>query len=232
MQTKLLGVLSLTCLIITILWLVLFVSSMAVAGPLDTFEQVLTHVKGLGGVFYLTYANAALITVCAVMLFATLYIHYKPIAPEWSAIGVMFVPIYGALNLIAYLSQITVVPRLLQLQVLPEYQAFSRFLLQHAIQQWHDSTISIINNLAYAILGMPSIIFGILMFKSAPALRLGGIFLALSGLASIAGFIGIAAQNAWLSQGSLIGGVLFMLALVQMSLVFLQRSKTPREKAG
>ena len=169
MQTKLLGVLSLICLIITILWLVLFVSSMAVAGPLDTFEQVLAHVNGRGVVFYLTYANAALITVSAVMLFAALYIHYKPIAPEWSAIGVLFVPIYGALNLIAYLFQITVVPRLLELQALPEYQAFSQFLLRQVVQQWSDSTISIVNNLAYAVLGVPSIIFGILMLKSAPA---------------------------------------------------------------
>ncbi|PKO12749.1 MAG: hypothetical protein CVU39_22545 [Chloroflexi bacterium HGW-Chloroflexi-10] len=232
MQTRLLGVLSLICLIITILWLVFLVADRAAAGPLDTFDQVLAHVNKPDALFYLTYANAALITVSAVMLFAALYIHYKPIAPEWSAIGVMFVPIYGALNLIAYLSQITVVPRLLQLQALPEYQAFSRFLLRQVIQQWPDSTISIINNLAYAVLGVPSIIFGILMFKSARALRPGGVLLALNGLACIAGFIGIAAQNAWLSQGSLMGGVLFLLALAPMSLIFLQQSKTPGEETG
>lgn len=226
MQTKLPGILSLTCLITTILWLVLFVADMAVTGSLETFDQVLAHVKKLGVQFYLTYANAALVTVSAVMLFAALYIHYKPIAPEWSAIGVMFVPIYGALNLIAYLSQITVVPRLLELQALPEYQVFSQFLLRQFIQQWPDSTISIVNNLAYAVLGVPSIIFGILILKSVSALRLGGVLLTLNGLACIAGFIGIAAQITWLSQGSLIGGVLFLLALVPMSFVFLQQSKT------
>jgi len=225
MNTKLLGVLSLTCLMITILWLVLFVAGMAVAGPLETFEQVLAYVNKLGSLFYLTYANAALITVSAVMLFAALYIHYKPIAPEWSAIGVMFVPIYGALNLIAYLSQVTVVPRLLELQVFPEYQVFSQFLLRLFIQQWPDSAISIVNNLAYAVLGVPSIIFGILMLKSVPALRLGGVLLTLNGITCIVGFIGIAAQSAWLSQGSLVGGVLFLLALVPMSFVFLQQSK-------
>lgn len=227
MQTKLLGVLSLTCLIVTILWLVLFVAGMAFAGPLNTFEQVLAHVNKLGVLFYLTYANAALITVSAVMLFGALYIHYKAIAPEWSVIGVMFVPIYGALNLIAYLSQITVVPRLLELQALPEYQAFSQFLLQQTLQQWPDSTISIVNNLAYAVLGVPSIIFGILMFKTVSALRLGGVLLTLNGLACIIGFIGIAAQTTWLRQGSLIGGVLFLLALVPMSFVFLGQGKIP-----
>lgn len=156
------------------------------------------------------------------MLFVALYLYYKPIAPEWSAIGAMFVPIYGAMNLVVYLSQITVVPRLVQLQTIPEYQALSQFLLRQAIQQWPDSTVSIVNNLAYAILGVPSIIFGVLMLKPASVLRLGGVLLVLNGLACVAGFIGIVAQSAWLSRGSLIGGILFLLALVPMSLVFLQ----------
>jgi len=195
---------------------------MAAAGSLETFEQVLAYVSKADVVFYVTYINAAIVTVTAVMLFVALYLHYKSIAPEWSAIGVAFVPIYGALNLVAYLSQVTVVPRLFQLQAIPESQALSQFLLQQAIQQWPDSMVSIVNNLAYAILGVPSIIFGVLMLKSASVLRTGGILLALSGLACIAGFIGIAVQSTWLSQGSLIGGILFLLALVQMSLVFLQ----------
>lgn len=223
MQTKPLGVLSLVLLVLTILWLVFLIVGLSAAGPLDTFEQVLAHVNKLDVVFYLTYANAALITVSAVMLFAALYLHYKPIAPEWSTIGATFVPIYGAMNLIVYLSQVTVVPRLLQLQAIPEYQVLSQFLLRQAIQQWPDSAVSIVNNLAYAVLGVPSIIFGVVMLKSAPALRLGGILLGISGIASVAGVIGIAAQSTWLGQGSMIGGVLFLLALVPMSWAFLRR---------
>jgi hypothetical protein len=174
--------------------------------------------------FYLTYINAAIVTITAVMLFTALYIYYKPMVPAWSAIGVMFVPIYGAMNLVVYLSQVTVVPRLFQLQTLSEYQAFSQFFLGQAIQQWPGSIVFIVNNLAYAILGLPSIIFGLLMLKSTGVLRLGGFFLALSGLASIMGFIGIIAQIAWLSKGSLLGGILFLLALVPMSLVLFQRT--------
>ncbi|MFC1532761.1 DUF4386 family protein [Thermodesulfobacteriota bacterium] len=223
MQTKLIGVLSLILLVLTILWLVFLIVGLAAAGPLDTFEQVLAHFNELDAVFYLTYANAALITVSAVMLFAALYLYYKPIEPEWSAIGATFVPIYGAMNLIVYLSQVTVVPRLLQLQAIPEYQALSQFLLRQSIQQWPDSAVSIVNNLAYAVLGVPSIIFGVLMVKSDPALRLGGILLGISGIASIAGFIGIAVQRTWLGQGSTIGGVLFLLALVPISWAFLRR---------
>jgi hypothetical protein len=218
-RTRILGILSITCLILTILWLVFLIADMASAGPMETFEQVLAHVSKLNALFYLTYSNAALITVSAVMLFAALYIHYKSSAPEWSAIAVAFVPIYGVLNLIAYLSQITIVPHLLELLSQPEYQVPARFMLQQSIQTWPDSAIAILNGLAYAVLGIPSVIFGVLMTKSDPALRVGGVLLALNGIACIAGFIGV-------QQGTLIGGVLFLLALVPMSWVFLKQSKT------
>jgi hypothetical protein len=90
---------------------------------------------------YATYTNATLVTVSAVMLFTALYLYYKPKAPQWSTIGVIFVPIYGAMNLVVYLFQVTVVPRLLQLHDMPEYQAFSQFLLRQTIQQWPDSAV-------------------------------------------------------------------------------------------
>lgn len=221
---KLLGILSLVCLSMTILWLVFLIAGMAVAGPLETFEQVLAYVNQAGVMFYVTYTNAALVTVSAVMLFVALYLHYKSTVPVWSAIGIAFVPIYGTMNLIVYLSQITVVPRLLQLHAMSEYQPLSFLLLTQALQQWPDSAVAVVNNLAYAVLGVPSIIFGVFMLKSASVLRLGGVLLALNGLACIAGFIGIAAQSAWLSQGSLVGGILFLFALVPMSRFFLQHS--------
>lgn len=226
MQTRRIGILSLACLVITLLWLAFLIADMVTVGPLDNFEKVLANVNKLGARFYLTYINAALITVIAVMLFAALYVYYRSAAPEWSAIGVIFVPIYGALNLIVYLSQITVVPRLLQLQVQPEYQAFSQFLLRQIIQQWPDSSISIINNLAYAVLGVPSIVFGLLMIRSTPRLRLAGVLLALNGLTCILGFVGISVRNTWLGQGSLIGGVLFLLALALMSIAFMNKGQT------
>lgn len=226
MQTKLLGVLSLIVLALSILWLSFLTAGSVSAGPLDTFEQVLAHVSKLDVAFYLTYVNAALITASAVMLFAVLYLHYKPTAPEWAAIGATFVPIYGTMNLIAYLSQVTVVPHLLQLQSLPEYEALSRFFLRQAVQQWPDSTVFVVNNLAYAVLGVPSIIFGVLMLKSsAITLRVAGALLALNGVACIAGFIGIVVQSTWLRHGALIGGVLFLLALAPMSWGFLQEQR-------
>jgi len=135
-NTRSVSVLSLTCLLFTILWLAFLIVGMITAGELNTFEKTLAYVSKLDTVFYITYVNAALITVNAVMLFATLYIYYKPVALEWATIGIVFVPIYGAMNLVAYLSQITIVPRLLQLQSTPDYQALSLFALHQVIQQW------------------------------------------------------------------------------------------------
>jgi hypothetical protein len=60
------------------------------------------------------------------------------------------------------------------------------------------------------------------MFKLTPGLRVGGILFALNGVACIVGFIGIAAESTWLRQGSLVGGVLFLLALVPMTWVFVR----------
>lgn len=222
MSSKRLGILSLVTLVLTALWLTLYVRGLATAGPISTFRQALNYVNGLEVIFYVTYANAALVTVSCVVLFVALHLYYKARAPEWSAIGSGFVPIYGAMNLTVYLSQVTVVPRLLDLQGIPEYEMLSTFLLRQAIQQWPDSAVFIILNLGYAILGVPSIIFGILMLNSGSLQRLGGFLLCISGIASIAGFIGLVAQTPWLSQGSLISGVLFLLALVPMSWAFLR----------
>jgi energy-coupling factor transporter transmembrane protein EcfT len=79
-QTKLVGILSLACLIFTMLWLVFLIVSIAGAGPLIAFEQVLVYVAKLDMKFYLTYANAGLVTVSAVLLFAALYSYYLDFA--------------------------------------------------------------------------------------------------------------------------------------------------------
>lgn len=63
MNTRLLRILSLTCLLLTILWLVFLIVGLTAAGEMDTFEKVLAYVGKLDIVFYLTYMNAALITV-------------------------------------------------------------------------------------------------------------------------------------------------------------------------
>ena len=222
MKAKTLGLVSLACLVLTVLWLVLYVYGVASAGPLETLEQVLARVSRLDGLYYLTYVNATLVTLSATTLMAGLYVHCRPAAPGWFTVGLVFVPVYCVLNLFAYLSQITVVPRLLAFQQAAEYRAASSLLLGQLIQQWPGSTVNVLNNLAYAILGIPSIVFGVALFQRARATRLPGILLALNGVACIIGMAGVVLESEVLGLGSIVGGVLFLLALIPLSWALLR----------
>jgi hypothetical protein len=60
--------------------------------------------------------------------------------------------------------------------------------------------------------------------KRDASLRLAGISLALSGIASIIGMAGVMAQIAALGLGSIIGGVLFLAALIPLSVALLREA--------
>jgi len=218
MKSKLIGIVSLAETVLVTFWLVLLILGMANEGTISTFEQRLAQVAKLDMIFFLSYLNAALLTIGATMLFAGLYILCKSASPEWSTMAVVFVPVYCALNLFVYLSQITIVPQLLLLQNQTEYQALSGFLLRQMIQQWPGSVVQTVNLLAYAILGIPSIIFGLLLTRYGRAIRAGGILLALSGFVSILGFAGLLVQNSTLAFiGAAGSGALFWIALFPLT---------------
>jgi len=216
---KRLGYLSLLTLLVTIIWLVLLITGIASAGPQDTFDQILAYVSRLDALFYMTYINAAFIVFAAVLLFCELYRHYREAAPYWTLAGLAFIPVYATFNLFAYLSQVSIVPGLIVLRQQPEYKIIADVLLRQMIQQWPESGVAFFNSLAYAILGIPSIIFGVLMVRQTPKLKLAGILLAVNGAACILGVIGLLLHNDLLSMGTLAGGVLFLLALIPMSLL-------------
>jgi hypothetical protein len=214
MHHRLTALTAAACLVFTVLWLILLISSVATAGPLDTFDQVLRFTARLGPAFYLTYVNAALVTVSATAFFAALYLEHRAAAPALSLIGILFVPAYAALNLVVYLSQVTVVPHLLAERSDPASRALADFALRQTIQMWPASAIAIVNSLAYAVLALPSLAFGWQLRNGGPRRRLGGLLLGLSGLSSLVGFSGVVLRSSALGLGTLVGGVLFLLALV------------------
>ncbi len=220
MNTRRLGVLSFIALVVTALWLVFLISSLANAGPLDTFERVLAHVSKLDALFYLSYLNAALTVLAATALFTGLYLYCKSSAPASALLGLVFVPMYATMNLFVYLSQITIVPRLVPFLFEPEYAAATNLMLRQLIQEWPASGASFFNNLAYGLLGIPSILFGLILFRRSLSLRLGGILLALNGVACILGVVGILIGSELLGLGSVVGGVFFLIALIPLGLTF------------
>lgn len=219
-RTKLFAVVSLIALIVTVIWLALLIADTAGAGPLDTFEQMLAYVSDLDALFYLTYVNAALTVLATTLLFAVLYLHCKTTAPELALMGLVFVPAYTALNLVVYLSQLTVVPALLTAHQQAQHQAAAELLLQQTIQMWPGSGVSFLNSLSYAILGIPSIILGAILYRQRGSLRLAGALLALNGIACLVGLIGMLAGSELLGNGSLVGGALYLLALIPLNVAF------------
>jgi hypothetical protein len=207
---------ALSCLVVTVIWLALLIYGTAVEGGVESYEEALAAATDIGLLDVLTYFNAALITVTAMMLFAGLSVLLWPDAPLWTAMGAVFVPVYGLLNLFAYLSQLTIVPRLAALRPTMDV------LLAQMVQAWPGSVVNVLNNLGYAVLGIPSIIFGVLLARRAPSLRAGGILLAVSGAASVVGIVGIAARIGALELGSIVGGVFFLAALVPLSVTWLR----------
>lgn len=218
---KLIGYLSLVTAVLTALWVALLIAGMANTASAQDFDHVLANVSRLDTVYYAGYLNAAMITVAATMLYAVLYGYFKHESPAWALIAVLFVPVFCTLNLVVYLSQITLVPNLLAVYGAGENRALAVLLLRESIQQYPASTVSLLNNLAYALLGIPSIIFGLLLLNHRAQARSAGILLALNGIACILGLGGVLFKFALLSLGSVIGGVLFLAALIPLGLAFL-----------
>ncbi len=218
MRARHLAPISLATLIVTLIWLVFLIAGTASAGEITTPLQALEYVSRAGVVFYLTYANAALITLLATALFAGLYGFLRTAFPTGVRIAIIFVPAYAAMNLFVYLSQISVLPRLLTLQNDPVYGPTAQLLAAQLVQVWPGSLVAFVNGLAYAVLGIPSIIFGVTLSRIGDGMRPAGLLLLFSGVASIIGLLGLMAANPLLQLGSLAGGGLFLLALLPLTL--------------
>ncbi len=223
MKTKLLGWVSLICLILTVLWLVLRISDTARFGAIESPEQAIRHARRTDSAYLATYVNAAIITLTATALFAGLYRFLQDRSPYWAAIGLTFVPVYTAFNLFAYLSQVSIVPAMSAFVGSEPADASTHWMIAMMVQAWQTSAAAFINALAYAILGIPLIIFGVLLSRSSSkSLAGGGWLLGLNGVACMVGMVGMIVRQPLLSMGVMAGGVSFLLALIPISTVFLK----------
>ncbi len=198
---------------VTLLWLVLMIASTVAAGPLDTFEQVLAHISNPGQLYFWNYLNAGLVTLAATGLFASLFQIVRPATPTRAGVGLIFIPVYCVINLICYFSQITIVPALARSLNQADTAPAARMLLEQLIHEWPLSTMAFFNALAYAVLAIPSILYGAALMREKGPLGAAGWLLLLSGVASIAGLLGISMRVDLLGFGTLLSGVLFIAAL-------------------
>ena len=222
MKSRQISTISIILAILTGIWILCMILLMQRQGTvIATFEDAYDFVKDPGGLFYLTYLNVVVLTIFDVVLFGMLYLYFKPSYPVMSLCGVLFVPVYAAYNMFVYISQVSVVQKIISVYEGLISEEVMQVLLGQFIQLWEHSTIAFINNYAYAILGIPSVLFGIAIYRMKPGLsRATGLLLILSARACLLGIVGIITGHQVLSYGSAIGGGLFFLSLIGMSIIF------------
>ncbi len=205
--------LALTEAALTLLWVILMILGSVLNSPVPTIDGVPVFVQQISILHIITYINAAALTIVAVLLYFALYQYLKSDHPIMTALGLVCVPLYGIFNLFVYGSQITILPLLIA-QNSPN--------VANWLQVWPQSPIALLNQVAYALLGIPSILFGIALIRKDPAVRTAAVFLILNGVACILGLIGVLISNPILGMGSLIGGVLFLVGVAMLGFQYRQ----------
>lgn len=233
MNSRQISIVSMILALLTGIWIICMVLLMQQHGTImATFEDAIDFVRDPGGLFYLTYLNVVVLTIFDVVLFGLLYLYFRQAYPALSLVGILFVPVYAAYNLFVYISQISVVQMIISDHDGVISEEVMQVLLGQFIQLWEHSTIGFLNNYAYAILGIPSILFGIAIYRMKPGAegrngagisglnRVTGILLILNAMACFLGVAGIITGNHVLANGSAAGGGLFFLSLVGMGIIF------------
>ena len=128
-QHRTIGLLALAAAASTVLWVILMALSAASTKATATVEDKIQLIRADGQLYTAVYLNAALLTLCALLFMSGLYAYCRRKDKLWTAIGVAFVPLYGLANLLCYLSQVFVVPDLLDMHQQQETRQLATTLL-------------------------------------------------------------------------------------------------------
>jgi hypothetical protein len=223
MKFKSLGIIILVDLVSLVGWLAGMILMSAANGGITTFDGALAFASERHPFYYnFTYANAVLFSLLNTMVFAGLYALLKRDFPLWSAIGLAFMPVYTILALFSYLSQLVIIPPLVDLLTVPEFRPVAIVLLHNLLQINPGSTLGYFDQFSYFILGIPSLIFGLALYRLGKPFRAAGVLLALSGAACLLIGPGVVFDLPALVAGpSMLGGVLSIVAFVPLCVVLL-----------
>lgn len=212
--------LSLYLIVSIVLWVVTMIWSMADVKPgwdqIDYVQKVMKFETS----FIITYINATLLTLLAVALFWKLFLHFSTQNRGLSEAALFFLLIYGTINLVAYGSQLVVLPVLSHKIYNTDLSSNDIAMVYHWIQMAPGTKIAAANGLAYAALGIPSIIFGLMMMKINRFGKIAGWLFIANAIACMLGFWGMLANNKVLQFGTVAGGVIFLAAVVFLFMMF------------
>jgi len=206
-------------LVLTVTWLIFTIISMSQVLPSWTdFDYIIWASQP--DIFYLVnYINVTLLTFMVIALFTVLFIHILEINKIMAFLGIVFIPIYGIMNIICYSIQINIVP-LIAKKALNTSDGL--LFVSQLIQANSNSIIGFINGLAYSILGITSFIYGYVLIKNFK--KGSGLSLIINGILCIIGIIGYILKNEIISMGIILGGISFLVGLMFMVLDFRKKS--------
>ncbi len=212
MKPKTIGVILAISILANILWIILMFLTEGNAPVFNNVAERINFIESKAILYRVSYINAAFLTLIGIFFYTSLYIYSKEKSKFWPTIALVFIPIYGLLNLFSYLSQVIMVPPLIHLYNIPKSKEIASIILNLSLHNWQGSIIESLNGLAYAILGIPSIIFPILIMRKPKILAIGGLLLLISGVLAIIAFAGTLISTRYLTTVSVIGGILATLA--------------------
>ncbi len=221
MYNRKLGIITFLTALTTILWLGLTIVEVVRVGTASSLEERVAAIENGQVLFFLSYINAALITLLCMATLSGLADCFEREDPLWLGLARACLPIYGTINLCVYLSQVFVVPGLIGLYHQPETRDIAQVLLGLGIHAWRGSAVEFVNGLAYAVLGISSITLGARVARRLTGQKISGWLLALSGGLSFLALIGLGIHSEPLAFLSLISGVVFLFALVLLAKGFL-----------
>jgi len=202
-------------LLLTVTWIIFTGISMSQIQPSWSDIDYLEWVSQPDIFYLINYINVTILTVVVIALFTVMFSYVFEKNRTLALLGIIFIPVYGVLNLICYSIQISVVP-LIAANALNTSDSI--LFATELIQSISHSAIGFVNGLAYAILGIPSIIYGYMLFKNMK--KTSGSLLLINGVLCIIGFVGYMLQNTILSMGVLLGGIVFLFSLIFMVVDF------------
>jgi hypothetical protein len=206
-------------------WAIFMVLDLFSAGLIDTPDEAFNYVSNQSILYFLNYLNAVIFTLATTMLFVGFYLYFSPKSKSiWPLLGLIFVPVYSLMNIFAYGSQITIIPMLLPLVEVLEYQNEIKVLILMLIQASPGTIVNTINLAAYGILAIPSIIFAReLIRESQTAKKLSGLFLGLNGISCAISICALLLLNYPLAGiTSMFGGFLTLLSLIPLEVALIK----------
>jgi hypothetical protein len=205
--------LSIALLALLFIWVLTTIASANQISKGASELEYVQYIMKTTPLFVISYVNASLITIVVVFFFFILFSVYKTKHRVLSMVAFVFVLVYGLLNLFVYVSQYVYLPGL-------SHRLFETYLAPDDIASVYNwihlapgSTIGLLNSIAYALLGIPSLIFGLFLMREKLYGRTAAYLLFANALFCLLGFIGVYYSISVLGYGLMLGGIFFTAAV-------------------